>query len=895
MKPFVTLFPFLLLASLGLRSQPGSGQLTAILADRHSAAPLQGSTITLLHARDSSPVAVSFSDQRGRFLFTGLAGNSYLVVCTFLGYRPVSRQVLISPEKKVADLDTIFLERTGLNLAMIDITVKRPPVAMKGDTLEFDGDYYRPRENARMAELLKKLPGVTIEKDGTIKVNGESVKRILIDGRPFFADDPKMAAQNLSSDIVQKIQLFEKAPDGTVVVSGDEKEKIINITLKDNYRRGLVGQASAGYGTEDRFALNGNINRFRKSGQMAVILNGNNVNDFLVSGGQVGDMGIRRNWNGGINYFGELSKKTNLSASYTLNDTKIENNRNSRRLTVIGDSSLSYRQESASMNKQSDHSIYLIMDSKPDSMTIINLISNANFSAGNERLDNQYQTSRSSGQLLNRGITRNLGGSNGANYSVSGNVQRNFPGSGRLNADVILSTGRSNRTKYNRSLFDVFGDSATAYRQTVDQQMEISNNQNMLSFSLGYGQPFVLGSAVDISYEFSRSFTSADNRTFEFDTTKGAYTRLNDSLSNLLKSTLYQQRVGFKLIGKNKQLSYSLGFYLKLSSLKSHLSNKSIVENSLVEKKFIDFMPNISLSYSFTGNKRIELAYFTISNPPNSDQLQVVPDYSNPLFIKSGNPELNRNFIHSINLLYNYFGSSRPVRFYARANARYYQDMVISALWFDSAAVQHSQPVNVDGCFTYQVNMGSTVPLEGLHTTLESAVNASLNGNRSFINNQENQITNLRYQGSLNLNYNNANNTEVSLGASLTYNRASYDVSSAFNNSYLNYSLALSAGLALPAGFRIGGNLEYTKNSGNSAGYNLGAALLNASIEKSLIKDRKGLIKIQAFDLLRQNVSITRNVGIGFIEDAETRVLQRFFLVSFSWFFKPSGTGKPGP
>jgi hypothetical protein len=279
MKRITLIATIMLLFALSTQAQ--RGQIKGLLTDSSATHPLSDATVALLNGKDSSLASTAFTDNKGAFSFTGVALGNYRIYITFLGYQPIFKSVTISAAQPDLDMGTIQLKGKGLMLNEVEIIQEVPPIVVKQDTLEFNAGSFKTRENSVVEDLLKKLPGVTVDKDGVITAQGETVKRVLVDGKPFFSDDPKLATKNLPADIIDKIQLIDRKSDQAQFTGIDDgnTEKTINITLKKDKKKGFFGRASAGYGDNDRFAVNTSLNAFRDNRQLSFLGSGNNVNN----------------------------------------------------------------------------------------------------------------------------------------------------------------------------------------------------------------------------------------------------------------------------------------------------------------------------------------------------------------------------------------------------------------------------------------------------------------------------------------------------------------------------------------------------------------------------------------------------------------------------------------
>ncbi|MGH2645406.1 MAG: carboxypeptidase-like regulatory domain-containing protein, partial [Chitinophagaceae bacterium] len=243
--------------------------------------PLDRASVSLLEAADSSIVLNVFTNVNGTFDMHDLKMNNYLLLVTYLGYEQIQKYISITPEKLSFDLGTILLKEKSVSLKGVTVTEIAPPVALKGDTLEFNAGSFQTRPNAVVQDLLAKIPGLQVNKDGTVTAEGETVTQILVDGKPFFGTDPKLALQNLPVNVIDKVQVFDKTSDQAAFTGIDDGNttKAINLTIKKDKKKGLFGRVSAGAGTDDRFATNASLFHFNNDQQISFLGSGNNTNN----------------------------------------------------------------------------------------------------------------------------------------------------------------------------------------------------------------------------------------------------------------------------------------------------------------------------------------------------------------------------------------------------------------------------------------------------------------------------------------------------------------------------------------------------------------------------------------------------------------------------------------
>lgn len=905
MKSFICTLAFIILCStLTLAQTKQKGLIKGHLTDKTSGQPLADASIALLYAKDSSIAASAFTDKKGSFTLDELPTGTYKLYITFLGYQPLLQTVSLNEDKPQASLGAIPLQKTGVTLGEVEITEIKPPIRVKKDTLEFNAGSFKTRQNAVVEELLKKLPGVEVDKDGTIKAQGETIKKILVDGKPFFGNDPRLATKNLPADIIDKIQLINKKSDQAQFsgIDDGQTEKAINITIKKDRKKGVFGQVSAGAGTEDRFAANASLNRFRDEQQLSFIGSGNNINSqgYTSLGGLTmsagargmgnnGGNGISRNWTAGLNYSEDLTKRLRISGSYFYNNTRTENERNSARQNLLPDTTYYYNQQAHSLGTNANHNMNMRIEYEIDSSQSLVISPNFNYTTSNNFQDNLYESLGGKHQLVNNGTTRNISTSAAPGFTTDALYRKKFSKKGRtFSANLNIGTTNSDMENYNRSNNLFVQPSGATQTDSIDQRNDITSHGLNTSMRLIYTEPLLRDHFLEFSYAWSRNYTSSDKRTYDFNTAKGIYDRPNDSLSNAFENTFSTHQAGVSLRTQKAAYDYSLGLNVQYSNLDN---NNISLQNRLRQHTF-NFFPSASFSYAFSNNKRLRFFYHGATQQPNVNQLQPVPDNSNPLYVQLGNPDLKPAFNNNVSIGYNTFNPATMQGLFANISVAVTSNKIINASYFDSLGRQVSQPVNVNGAYNISGNLVNAIPFKREHTSLNATTNFNLSRDVSYINNIKGITNNFTVNQGLSFNYVFRELFDFAANGGVNYNGARYSVQKDNNRDYFNYYFSFDFNLNLPLGFNVGFDLDYTFNTGLAAGYNQSAAMLNAFLSKSVFRNGQGLIKLQGFDLLNQNVSISRNVGENYIEDVQARVLQRFCLLSFSYFLNHFSSGE---
>jgi len=924
-----------ILFSFALTTQAQRAQIKGLLTDSSATHPLPDATVALLNGRDSSLASTAFTDQKGAFSFAGVAPGSYRVYITFLGYKPVFKSITVPTDQPVVDMGTIQLKGKGLLLNEVEIIQEVPPVVVKQDTLEFNAGSFKTRENSVVEDLLKKLPGVTVDKDGTITAQGETVKRVLVDGKPFFSDDPKLATKNLPADIIDKIQLIDRKSDQAQFTGIDDgnTEKAINITIKKDKKKGIFGRASAGYGDNDRFAVNASLNSFKDNRQLSFLGSGNNVNNLGYTfndvfsfngnsggggggggGGRAGGggrgaaqstisslggnspTGITRNWNAGFNYNQDLNSKVKINASYFINDTRTETKRTSNRQTFLSDTTYYYNQQSGSVSNNNNHRVNMRVEYQIDSMHSLIVTPTFSYTKGSSNSLNTYQSLDENKVQTIDGVSNNRSQATSPNFNTTALFRKKFHKIGRsLSANFSFGYNTTDRQNYFKTTdTHLATDSTDAFHTGYDRMTNADNMGRNLGVRLTYTEPLMKDRFLELSYALNNNYSNSKNLTYDVNGDNGKYDKLNDSLSNIFENTFTTQQAGIDIRTQKLKYDYTFGLNVQFASL----LNDNVSRKTQINQHTVNFYPSASFNYNFQRGKRLRFRYNGSTSQPTVTQLQPLPDLTSSLYVQQGNPDLKPSFSHNINMGYNVFNNSTFRGFFTGLNASMVSNKIVNANRVDTSGKQYTKPINSSGAYNVSAYAVNSIPIKKLNTSI--SLNASANfgrdvsftgSNTSFDRLKKSFTRNFGLTQGVSFNYTYKELFDFSTSANINYSGARYDIQPANNTNYFNYAFSFDYNVNLPLGIIIGSDITYTLNAGRAEGYNVDVTMLNAFISKSVFKNKRGQIKLTGYDLLHQNVSISRNTGENYIEDVNNMVLQRYFMISFTYFINKFANG----
>ncbi len=928
--PFIFLFPFTVSAQKG-------GSLKGIAFDTISRQPVANATLTVLDKKDSSLVTFSMTGADGKFSLQGLRNGDYRLLLTHINYHNSSRYFSISDSSRSVDMGDVVMNDKTKVLEEVVLAAEAPPITMIGDTIQYNAGSFKVQPNANVEELLKKLPGVNVEKDGTIKAQGEKVTKVLVDGKEFFGNDPKIATKNLPADAVDKVQVYDKQSDQAQLTGFEDGdyEKTINLKLKKDKKKGMFGKASAGGGNNDRYEGRFNINSFKGARQFSVLGMGNNTNaegfsimDILNFTGDLSRMmqggggnininmsmddalamginpggnnnGITTAWGGGLNYNNIVGKKLDLQSNYFYNRFNPRRESHISRQYFLP-SPYFYNQDAYSDNLSNNHRLNLNLLYQLDSFNSIRFVPSVNYQKTNNRSRTLYETLTENGSLTNEGFsnkdTRNEG------YKLTNDItwRKKFARRGRtfsLMLQTALNESNGDGDLYSiNSFYNANG--MLFKRDTLNQFNETYGNLKSYNARAVYTEPLWKRSLLEFSVAKSNSKSIAEKQTFDYNSGNGKYDHLNDSLSNDFENRFGYTNAGFRLRTQRKKYTLSFGAGWQQASLEGKIT--SGIKDSVISKTFQNILPNARFEYNFTRYKRLSFTYRTSTNQPIISQLQPVPDISNPLNIWEGNPDLKQEYNHNLQANMSIVNPFKNRNFFFYLVYRTTQNRIVNSDSINlQTGVRKTRPENISGVFNLDGNISYSMPVHFLKGRMEIRSTGIYNKGKQLNNNLSgdkvvNTIRSFTAVPEIRFDMSPTEKINVGAMASLTYNRTSYSLQSALNNSYTTQNYGGSFDWELPKGFFFGTDFTYIINNQRATGFNAKIPLWNASVSKQILKFNRGELKFSARDLLNKNIGISRNTQNSYIEDSRVLTLRRFFLLSFTYSLSKTGLNNAG-
>lgn len=913
------------------------------LADPSNNRPLTGATVSLTRVKDSIATQNTITDSLGIFEFGGLALDSFFLKVSSIGFEEYRQIVSLSDSVPVLDLQTIFVPKSTVQLGTVTITAKTPPAQQKGDTIQFNASQFKVNPDATVEDLVKKLPGVTVGRDGTVTTQGEQVRKVTIDGRDFFGDDASAALRNLPSDIVDKIQVFDRLSDQAQITGVDDgsSQKAINIVTKSGMRNGQFGRIYGGYGTDDRYAAGGNVSFFKDNRRVSIVALLNNINqqnfgtqDLLgvtSSGGggrgggpRGGGRGPGGGWGGGqenfqvgqqsgisktnafgINFNDKWGKKLDVSGSYFYNNSRNGNDQVLNRQNLGRDTIRFYDENSISQSNNFNHRINMRLEYKMDSSNTLIISPSINFQKNNSINGYNAISSYNPGDIANE--TENTTTNNRSGYNIRNNIlyRHNFAKRGRtLSLNLNTTFNNNEGESYILSLTRFYKGGV----QTDSSQNQFMDNLTKgynLSANIVYTEPVGKKGQLQFNYAPSYANNKANQQTFQYDAAAGKYTEFDTTQSNQFDNVIKTNNAGITYrLGQSRDNQFAVGVSFQHTRLESERIFPTIAS---VNKSFNNVLPSLQWSRKISPKSSLRVFYRSSTNAPSVNQLQDVVNTSNVLLLSSGNPDLKQQTSHFVAGRYTFTNTQKGQSLFANVFLQTSQDYITNATYRASqdSVIQQGivlkqgsqlvKPINLDGYKSLRSFITYSMPVKFLKSNLNLNAGFTFSKLPGQINYVNNMTDNFTYSTGVGLASNVSEYVDFNVSYSANFNRATNSVQSQANTKYFNQSAGAQLNLLSKTGWFLQNDVINQYYSGLSAGFNQNFWLWNAAIGKKFLKSRAAEIKLSVFDLLKQNQSISREVTANYIQDVQSQVLQQYFMLTFTYSLKNFGKARAMP
>ena len=921
-------------AQSATQTQSPALTVTGRVLDSEAGEPLQSCSVLLCKTDSTSMVTGAISNASGNWTLKNVRPGTYVVKISYLGYHTFYRTMEVAANRTAPmNMGTILLTPSSIELKQAVVTAQLKEVEVKEDTIIFNADAFKVPEGSVLEELIRKLPGAEVGDDGTVKINGKTVKKILVEGKEFFSTDKNMAMKNLPTEIIDKIKTYDKQSDLSRITGIDdgEEETVIDIGIKKGMKQGWFGNADIAAGSRSRYSSRLMINRFTDKQQASLVGSVNNTNDQTGGGGgRGGNNGVTTSGMAGLNIAFDLNKVEiggNVRYSGRTNDVETK----SSSQNFVTSSSAYSNAFNKSQNKNDNVNGDFKIEWKPDSMTT--LLARPSFSFGSSSSTSEGQSAAFNADPYSDNIedplnqlssishdikvnsNDNRSYSNSSNYNLNANIMLNrrlgglpwFGGlaaggrSGR-NVSLRMSGGASgSQSKNNNYTHVIYYQRNDSTDVTYRHRSTPSYNRN---FSLGftYSEPILRNLFAQLNYSYNYQKRHSEGDTYDFGKINaigqqlwddyGQYGMLapnyfeflSDSLSRYTDNVNRTHNFEFSLRYITSLLNISAGVRVERQAQRMSYQYQGL--DTLATRSFVRVSPTLNARFRFSKQHTLRITYRGNTQQPEMTDLFNLTDNSNPLNIRTGNPDLKPSFSNNININYNNYLQETQQSIFGRLSFSNTLNAITNRTEYNTqTGGQKTRPENIDGNWNMSANVGFNTPFFWEKLMLNTNTTFGYQNHVSYIYQNKQTITNTVHQTSvgerlsltMRLGY-----WDMRANGSFNYSRSASDVVAATNQHTFNFSYGLSSTGNFENGFGFSTDIQMSSRRGYSASeMNTNELIWNAQLSYRFLAQRQATVSLQLFDILHQRSNISRTISAYSRRDSETNSINSYFMVHF--------------
>lgn len=875
-------------------AQEYSKEVRGIVQDT-TGVPLEGVNVRLTSVFDT---LFTTTTKAGQFVFSEVRATEYRITYSILGYQIQDR--LYTPSKWMAGFEYIVMKLMPQPTLLKEVNVYGiPPIQIKGDTIQYNAEAYSVREGALLEALLKEFPGVSVDRSGNVRSQGELITRVKVNGKEFFGGDVLTATRNLPAEIVQNVQVIDDYGEKAAFtgIKNTEPEKIVNITLKKDKNKGMFGQITGGMGTNERYIGSVSANSFNASEQISFIGSTNNTNASLYSFGDVSgagsrdrtmdlnniidsDDGINRVNSLGFNYRDDVSEKTTTYGGYVFTNRNNQTQGINNISSIFQNYTISNRNEVSSANMSNVHKLNWVLESDLSDRTYVKISPSISYNKGDGSSENLRKI-RNRKQFTHSNMETELS-SRAPMLDMELFLNHRFKKPGRNFSFTVKgnTSGSEKLDDIEDYQFKVDSSFQEPRIETETLTQFIENNQNNRNFQVeaSYIEPFNKKSFLELNYEYN--YTANDNQRSTFlQTITNDGGEVLDSMNIDYAYQFQSNQIGFNYQYNHQRVSYMIGFAAQPIYMSGHTQSLDLV----TEKKDINLIPSVRFSYKIDNLTSFSLTYHGRTNQPNIAQIQPFRDFTNSQNIVTGNPELQPEFSNRFSLQYKSFNLRSGNAFFGNLSFKGVQNKIVTnRISIPNTTRQETEFLNTEGYFDAHAYYLYSLAI------IENSLNISLSGsvdynnNLSFINYQKNRGRNLVFSQGFQTSYKVQDWFEVDFRGAYSLNNIRNSLPALLNNQANSLVLGLG-GKTYVKKWMFSFDIAQRYNNGFSNVIDSNpTTIINFYLQKAFLKNDRAVIRLQAFDLLNQNTGISSEVMGSQSFDSRTNRLARYFLLSFN-------------
>lgn len=869
--------------------------------------PLVSATVVLLEPSDSTMRYFSITGSDGSFGIRSIRNGNYLLQASFVGYETFYRSVEV-PLEKGGDMGYIPLQPRMVSLDEVTVKGERIPLRFRDDTVEYDARAFSVKPGGVVEDLLKKLPGLELDRAGNIKALGEDVRNVLVDGKEFFSNDPKVATKNLPAGAVDKVQLYNKKSEESEFTGIDDgtRNQTINLVLDKESKKGVFGEIMGGGGTGNHYMGNAKAYRFSGKSQIAALGMMNNVNrqgfsvgDYITYGGGMSAMaggksfviggggfpvnfgetekGLSESGALGFNYSYFPRKDRKYFASYTGSGTERKLRESSS--TTLYSETGSFQQNDITRRTESDTSHTLSFGVRHLFNVNNNLIINGSLSAGNGSVPVISETTS-----LREGVAVNSNSRYSSDRSdrFSGQTSGSFLHKINEGKSIIKVSGNAGWS--NSGSRSLFSNSTIIFDPYSEDDKSQYRNNRTISGSYGGVISFTQHIAGKIYGELTVDAGMEDNslRRRQGDPFTASVT---DSVSPDFSLRNRYLSPGVTLTRTGDKGTLTVG-----ADYKTGRYSTTLWDDDRMSSDYHFLQPRLSWDWEYRSSRRIMVNYRSRINIASLTQLLPVVNNYNTLSLIYGNRDLEPEKIHSAGINWMIFDQFSFTSLFTSLRMTYTQDKINYSRSVDENLAQILRPVNVRSDLTAGAGIDFSTPVRFLGIKTSLNIDESYNRGYNIVNGEENRVDGLTHRLSLTIENRQKEKWDVSSGVGITVSDVSYSIMDNLDNRYSDISWFGEIRFTPGDFLDMGVSADITNYTAQSFGDAIVVPLMGADITWSFLKSRRAALTLSAVDLLNRNTGIERVAELNYLQQRETNIIGRYVMLAFKWRLNRIGT-----
>ena len=911
--------------------------------------PMAGISMRVMTANDSILRAGAVTDSIGNYRIAGLAAGNYVMSYSMVGYQKGFVNFSVTASRRAVSAPVLKIVPDDLMLNAAVVTASLPPVTVIEDAVSYNADASPTPEGSMVEDLIERIPGAEISDDGKITINGKEYGKVLVNGREFFGDDPQMALKNLPANIIKRIKTYDRKSEQARLTGIDDgvENNVIDLVIKPDLLKGLVGRASAAAGSDDRYSTALNVNRFRRDGQLSVMGGMNNINNpgFSEKGNDAMNFsraarpGFTASKSAGITYAKDKKDRYRLSGNVRYGYTDAENSSLSHSETSYSDSSYRYNDgENHSGRRRNELSADFKLEWKIDTLTSLHVRPSFSYYKTDNRASGSSSAQRWNGRAeadtvdINQRLSHNASDSEGSNEGISLNASRRLSPAGRnvaVNASYGYSSSASNSHSRNITTYYLQMQRNRNYNRRSDA------DRFSMNYSVGatYSEPLFKGAFLQFRYNYSYRHARANRYGYQVEYARADSVGLDapevdwtvvpvdTSLSSCNENTYISHTFNLNMRHVSKKVNLSYGINVNPRHNATNYIFGPKMDKGLVTQDLLNWSPGLNFRYRFSKRTSLNVRYHGNSNEPDIENLQEVIDKTNPQNVRYGNPALKPSFTNRMEANFNHYGEK--TRRSLSAGFRYAvvsNEVSNMSLYESSSGIRVSKLMNVDGRHSLRANLNFNTPLDSLQrfslsTSTQMDMSDDVNYNSTPLTSNEllsagihadfqdlqpddvdklqayalkNHTHSLRLRQNLQLRCR-YETFSTGISAGLVYYKIDNSIRTANKRETFDYHLRATMQMDLPLNFQLASSINFTSRHGYSANIQKNIALWNARLSMRFLRKSAGLLTFQIFDILHQRSEVVRRISNLTITDTRSAALRDYFMIGFQYKINTMG------